>query len=153
MEILDERSAAMSMRSRSLLTMRRNHLPLLMLIAFLLLSPGTAASAEAPPPQWPWKGITVSVTAAKPGTFPSKTGSRQCASAGIECSSFCSAPEREAGRMVKNPEWTDHMLDACRQAVSWDYQHLAISHRPSLKINQESPEFWNDSTRLSKRSN
>lgn len=121
---------------------------LLILCLFLSVYHGNDAFAEEPtPPQWPWRGIIVNAFSSEPGDVVLLKKRLGVNALRLELNIRFIAETlnmKPHAAWTKALEWADHMLDACRrEGVVGIISISQFPIDPSLKVNQESPEFWN----------
>lgn len=102
---------------------------------------------------WPWSGITVSASAAQPEDVYLLKKRLGINAIRLELNVRVLAQRNNLkpdATWARALEWTDTMLDACRQAGIVGIIAIAqFPIDPSLKITQESPEFWDNARHAS----
>ncbi len=131
---------------------------IILAVLFLVFSYGCSDVLAEAPPNWPWRGMTISFEGSRigEGTGPDDiallkkrlkiNSARITLDVRTYSKRFNISPE---AAWEKNIAWADRMLDACKAANVTAI--LSISQfpiDPALGYIQDSPEFWNNPAQL-----
>ncbi len=125
---------------------------LLAAFVFILSLAGVACAGTTIPPNWPWRGVTVSSSDSSPEDIQVLKSRLPYNSIRLTIDARFYAKIKGVTveqAWAESIAWGDAMLDACKSAGVTAV--LSISQfplDPSLGLTQESPEFWNDPSNL-----
>ena len=125
----------------------------ILLICYIVVSDGQA-NAQANPPNWPWRGITVLSGLTLTGVTAKDI--QYLASININAVDISLTIRSTAERynlpaekaLEKDLQWADTLLNECKKVnITGILSVYQIPIDPKLGITQVSPEFWNNPER------